>query len=172
MGVLAVLATVGGLIQIPKVTHELDHFLEPTFAESAIHHEPSDGLIAFGLILGAALGALGILLAYQLWVRRPEMVPRIRARLAPVHTLFVNKWWFDELIEVLFVRPFAWAGRFSQQTFERLFVNSTLVGGTTGVVRAGSAAVRAAQSGFLRYYAALLVLGMTAVALYFLIEAA
>ena len=83
-----------------------------------------------------------------------------------------NKWYFDELIDLLVVRPFAWFGRFGQQTFERLFVNGTLVGGTTGVVRAGSAAVRAAQSGFLRYYAALLVLGMAVLTLYFLIEAA
>jgi NADH-quinone oxidoreductase subunit L len=172
MGTLAVLAVIGGFLQIPKVTHELDHFLEPTFAESAIHHEPGDGLIAFGLILGAALGALGIALAYQLWVRSPQTVARLRERLALPHGLFVNKWYFDELIDLLVVRPFGWFGRFGQQTFERVFVNGTLIGGTTGVVKAGSAAVRAAQSGFLRYYAALLVLGMTAVALYFLIEAA
>ena len=38
------------------------------------------------------------------------------------------------------------------------------------MVRAGSAAVRAVQSGFVRYYAALLVLGATAVALYFLLQ--
>ena len=36
-------------------------------------------------------------------------------------------------------------------------------------MRAGSAAVRAAQSGYLRYYAALLLLGLTALALYFLV---
>jgi NADH-quinone oxidoreductase subunit L len=37
-------------------------------------------------------------------------------------------------------------------------------------VRAGSAAVRAAQSGFVRYYAALLVAGLTGVGLYFLLQ--
>ena len=52
------------------------------------------------------------------------------------------------------------------------FVNGTLIGGTTGIVRAGSAAVRAAQSGFLRCYAALLLLGVAAVGLYFLIQSA
>ena len=36
-------------------------------------------------------------------------------------------------------------------------------------MRAGSAAVRAAQSGYLRYYAALLLLGLTALGLYFLV---
>jgi NADH-quinone oxidoreductase subunit L len=68
------------------------------------------------------------------------------------------------------VRPFAWAGRFARDTFERLFVDDTLVGGTTGLVRAGSAAVRAAQSGFVRYYVALLVLGVTGVGFYFLLQ--
>ena len=97
-------------------------------------------------------------------------LPDSQARLRPVHTLLLNKWYFDELIDLLVVRPGAWFGRFGQQTFERIFVNGTLVGGTSGVVRAGSAAVRALQSGFLRAYAALLLVGAGAVILYFLIQ--
>ena len=50
-------------------------------------------------------------------------------------------------------------------------VDGVLVGGTTGIVRAGSAAVRAIQSGFLRAYAALVLLGLAGLALYFLIQA-
>jgi NADH-quinone oxidoreductase subunit L len=53
-----------------------------------------------------------------------------------------------------------------------VFVTGTLMGATTGLVRAGSAAVRAAQTGFLRAYAALLLLGVVGVALYFLIQSA
>ncbi len=83
----------------------------------------------------------------------------------------MNKWYFDELIELLVVRPVAAVGDFARDTFERVFVDDTLIGGTTGIVRAGSAAVRAAQSGFVRYYAALLVLGVTGVGLYFLLQA-
>jgi NADH-quinone oxidoreductase subunit L len=49
-------------------------------------------------------------------------------------------------------------------------IDGTLIGGTTGVVRASSAAVRAIQSGFLRYYAAMLILGVSAVSLYFLLQ--
>jgi NADH-quinone oxidoreductase subunit L len=96
---------------------------------------------------------------------------RVRARLAALYTLFVNKWFFDELIDALVVRPSRWFGSFAQQTFERVVVNGVLVGGTSGVVRAGSSAVRAAQTGFLRYYAALVVLGMVVVAFYFLASA-
>ena len=57
------------------------------------------------------------------------------------------------------MRPAAWLGRFADSTFERLFVNGALVGGSTRRVRAPSAAVRGVQSGYLRSYAALLSLG-------------
>jgi NADH-quinone oxidoreductase subunit L len=51
-----------------------------------------------------------------------------------------------------------------------LFVDGALTGGATGVVRAGSAAVRAVQTGFLRSYAAFIVIGMVAVTVYFLVQ--
>jgi NADH-quinone oxidoreductase subunit L len=70
---------------------------------------------------------------------------------------------------MLVVRPALWFGAWAQQTFERIFVNGVLVGGSTGVVRAGSSAVRAAQTGFLRYYALLIVVGMVVLAFYFLL---
>jgi NADH-quinone oxidoreductase subunit L len=172
MGALALLAIVGGLMQIPKVTHVVDHFLEPTFEESALYHrELSDGLIGLGLILGAVVGLAGIAVAYLIWVSNPQIATRVRERLSPLHRLFVNKWYFDELIDMLVARPSLWFGAWAQQTFERVFVNGLLVGGTTGVVRAGSSAVRAAQTGFLRYYALLVVVGMVVLALYFLLNA-
>jgi NADH-quinone oxidoreductase subunit L len=172
MGVLAVLATVGGIVLIPKTTTWLDTFLEPTFEDSSVVIDPSDSLLVFGLVLGSALGLAGIAVAYAVWVRNPAIAVRMRERLAPVHRLFVHKWYFDELIDALVVRPALWVGRFGRQTFERVVVDGTLVGGTTGIVKAGSAAVRAAQNGFLRAYAALIVLGIVAVGLYFLLQAA
>jgi NADH-quinone oxidoreductase subunit L len=171
MGTLAVLATVGGVVLIPKTTTWMDTFLEPTFKGSSVVVDPSDSLLVIGLVLGAALGVLGIFIAYTIWGRAEgEIAVRVRERVPALHRFLVNKWYFDELIGWVVVKPFAWFGRFAQQTFERLFVNGTLVGGTTGVVRAGSAAVRALQSGFLRAYAALLLVGAGGVILYFLLQ--
>ena len=118
------------------------------------------------------LGVAGIWVAHQVWVRQPGMAAAYQQRFPALHRLFVNKWYFDEAIDLLIVRPVAWFGRWAQQTFERVFVNGTLIGGTSGIVRAGSAAVRAAQTGFLRAYAALLLLGVVGVGLYFLIQSA
>jgi len=170
MGVLALGTVVGGLVQIPHVTHLLESMLEPTFADSErFAHEPSDTLLYGGLALGAVLGLAGIAIAYMVWVRRPGTSTALRERLRPLYELFVQKWYFDELLERIFVRPAAWIGRFAQNTFERVVIDGVFVGGTVSVVRAGSAAVRAAQSGFLRVYAALLLAGLTVVALYFLL---
>ena len=49
-------------------------------------------------------------------------------------------------------------------------IGGAVTDGTTGIVRAGSAAVRRAQTGFLRYYAAVMVIAISGVALYFLIS--
>jgi NADH-quinone oxidoreductase subunit L len=129
-----------------------------------------DGLLVFGLILGTLLGLSGIAIAWQVWVRRPGTAAVVRARFAPLYTLFVNKWYFDELIDALIVKPARTAGRFANTTVERVLVDGAIVGGTTSVVRACSASVRAVQTGLLRYYAALLVVGVAALGLYFLLQ--
>jgi NADH-quinone oxidoreductase subunit L len=173
MGLLAVLATIGGVLQLPFgwVT-AIDNFLEPSFAGSKYADlHASDGATAIGLLIGATVGLAGVALAYRVWVQQPGTAGRVRARFGAAYALFKNKWWFDELIDIAVVRPFAAFGRFGQATFERVFINGTLVGGTTGIVRAGSAAVRAIQSGFLRAYAAFVLLGLAGLALYFLIQA-
>jgi NADH-quinone oxidoreductase subunit L len=176
MSVLAIGAIGAGLVQVPGVDDIIVNFLRPTFASSPLY-EPhtKDGLLIFGMVLGTVLGLAGIAIAYRIWVvgRDPAhpTSAAIQARFKPLYELSVNKWYFDELIAFLIVRPAAAVGRFAMNTFEQVFVQDTLIGGTTGIVRAGSAAVRAVQNGFLRYYAALLLLGVAGVGFYFLLQA-
>jgi NADH-quinone oxidoreductase subunit L len=171
MTILAIGAVGAGLVQIPKTDFLVDKFLRPSFATSTLYEPHTrNGLLWFGLILGTLLGLAGVAIAWRIWVARPGTAAAIQARLRPLYELFANKWYWDELIDVLVVRPALAAGRFAQNAVERVFVQDTLVGGTTTVVRAGSAAVRAVQSGFVRYYAALLVLGAAGVGLYFLLQ--
>jgi NADH-quinone oxidoreductase subunit L len=170
---LAVLAIIGAIPQIPDVTDAIHTFLEPSFADSALFEElePSAGLTWIGLAIGATIALTGIFVAYTLWVRNPERPAVIRRRAGFLYRLFVNKWYFDEAIDLVFVRPAAWVGRFANTTFERVVVDGALVGGASGAVRVASAAVRRVQSGYLRYYAALLLMGLTTLGAYFLISA-
>jgi NADH-quinone oxidoreductase subunit L len=170
MGLLALLAVVGGIVSIPHVTSWLDNFLAPTFRDSTLIGHASNTVLAIGLVLGAVVSIGSIAVAYYVWVVRPEVAVAVRTRFAGLTSLFEHKWYFDELIDALVVRPGAWFGRFAQNTFERVVVNGVLIGGSVGIVRAGSALVRASQSGILRVYAALMLVGIAAVSLYFLLQ--
>ncbi len=171
MSVLAVGSIGLGLLQIPNVDFVIDDFLRPSFATSRLYEtHTKNGLLAFGLLLGTALGLAGIAIAYRIWVAKPGTAAAIRARFGAVYELLANKWYFDELIDAAVVKPMAAVGRFAQGTFERVVVEGALIDGTVSVVKAGSAAVRAVQTGLLRYYAALLMVGVTVVGLYFLLQ--
>jgi NADH-quinone oxidoreductase subunit L len=171
MGALALLALIGGVVQIPGVDSGITRFLSTTFADSHLAtHEPSTSSAWIGLVIGAAIAVVGIAIAYRIWVREPGLATRARERVPAVHNFLVNKWYFDELIDVLVVRPALMLGRLTESVLERVVVSGGLTGGTVAAVRAGSAAVRRWQTGFLRYYAAAMVVCISGVALYFLVS--
>jgi NADH-quinone oxidoreductase subunit L len=169
MGTLAVLAVIGGVIQIPGVDAGIERFLEPTFADSHFS-EPSTASAWTGLVIGALIAVGAIAIAYRLWVARPAVPIALRERFAPVHRFLFHAWYIDDALDVLFVRPVLWFGRFSDSVLERIVVAGGITGGAVGIVRAGSAAVRRWQTGFLRYYAAAMIVALAGIGLYFLIS--
>jgi NADH-quinone oxidoreductase subunit L len=172
MGTLAVLSVVGGVVAIPGVTDWLRNFLDPTFADSKfVNAAPSTGADWTGLIVGAGIALAGITTAFVCYIRRPGTTAEVIKRLPFLHRLFVNRWYFDELYDALFVRPAATFGRFGRYVVESAFVQGTLVGGATRIVGAGTALARTVQSGYLRGYAVLMLIGFGGLALYFLLQA-
>ena len=170
MAPLALLAVVAGVVAIPGVTAGVEHFLEPTFAESKyLTDSPPESEQLTGLAIGGVLALLGVGAAYLVYLRRPGLAGSAQKRLAGVHSFLFNAWYLNQLYDLLFVRPGRAAGRFGRTTVERVLVQNTLVGGPSGVVRAGTALARAIQTGYLRAYALLLLVGVCALALYFLI---
>jgi len=170
MAVLAFLALVGGLVQVPGIDEVITNFLDPVFEGSALAQiQPSLGENYVGLGIGGVIAIAGIGIAYLLYVKQPERPQQLEQRLRPLHTLFVNKWYFDEAIDFLVVRPALAVGRFANRVFERLVVDG-LVSGTEGTVRGAGGVVRAVQNGFVRSYALLLIAGFAGLALYFLLS--
>jgi NADH-quinone oxidoreductase subunit L len=171
MGALAFLAIVGGALQIPGVDDAITRFLAPTFADSRLAQvHVATGPDWVGLAIGAVIGVAGIFTAYRIWVRDPAIATNARARFPHVYTLLASKWYFDELIDFVIVRPSLWFGGFATSVLERGLIQGVITGGPLAVVRAGSAAVRRAETGFLRYYAAAMVVCTLGVALYFLVS--
>ena len=170
MAPLAVLAVIGGVLGIPGVTDTLEHFLEPTFADSRFAETaPSTGAEISGLLVGGVVSIVGIAAAFFVFIRKPALRGRMQKRFAGVHSFLFHKWYFDELFDAAFVRPGATLGRFGRTVVESSFVQGFLVGGTVGVVRAGTSFARSIQTGELRTYALLLVMGVGGLVLYFLV---
>jgi NADH-quinone oxidoreductase subunit L len=170
MAPLAFLAVVAGVVGIPGVSHTLETFLDPTFADSHyLHDVPSDSAQWLGLVVGAVLGIVGFGLAYLLYERRAGYTVQLRDRFRPVHDFLYNKWGFDDLYDRVFVQPTRGFGNFGRRVIESALVQGVLVNGVSGAVRAGTAAVRAIQTGYLRAYALVLLIGVGGLALYFLV---
>jgi NADH-quinone oxidoreductase subunit L len=115
------------------------------------------------------LSLAGIGLAFLFYIRRRGLTGQLQRRFAVVHRFLENKWYFDELFDRAFVRPAAGTGRFFRGVVETEFVQGTIVGGSTALVRAGSSFARTLQSGYVRAYALGLLVGVAGLALYFLI---
>jgi NADH-quinone oxidoreductase subunit L len=169
MALLAVASVFAGLLQIPGVTHVIEHFLDPTFEDSRYAGiEPGTGINVLVLVGGAITSVAGIGLAWWMYVRRPGTSLALAERMPGLHRFLSRKWYFDEAYDALIVRPMQALGRGAQNTFERVVVDGIMTG-TAQVVRAGNALVRSAQSGLVRNYALLLATGVTGLALYFLV---
>jgi NADH-quinone oxidoreductase subunit L len=152
------------------VTHTLESFLDPTFAGSKLAGSlPSDASEWGGLGVGAVLGVVGFAIAYVLYERRAGYTLQLRDRLRPLHDFLFNKWGFDDLYDRAFVAPARAVGRFGRSVVEPDFVQGVLVGGASGIVRAGTSIARAVQAGYLRIYALVLLVGVGGLVLYFLL---
>jgi NADH-quinone oxidoreductase subunit L len=172
MAPLAVLALVAGVVGIPGVTDTLEHFLEPTFEESAYAADhPSDSAEWVGLAAGGIISIASIYVAYVFFIRRRGITLELRDRYRRLHDFLEHKWYFDELYDAVFERPYATLGSFGRRVVETDFVQGFIVGGATGIVRVGTSFARAIQTGYLRAYALLLLLGAAGLLLYFLISA-
>jgi NADH-quinone oxidoreductase subunit L len=170
MAPLGLLAVVAGFVGIPGATHVLEHFLDPAFTASKFSgHVPSSGAGWAGLAVGAVLGIAGFAIAYVLYERRAGYTLQLRDRFRPLHDFLYNKWGFDDLYDRVFVGPARALGRAGRTVVEPAFVQGVIVGGASGVVRVGTSIARAIQTGYLRLYALVLLMGVGALVLYFLL---
>ncbi|HTR73812.1 MAG TPA: NADH-quinone oxidoreductase subunit L [Solirubrobacterales bacterium] len=171
MAVLAFLALFAGFVQVPGVDKMVTNFLSPVFADSPLAAiEPSTTASWIGLAIGAAISLSGIAIAYWLYVASPETPRRLQERLSGVHTFLYNKWYFDEAIDFLIVRPALAIGRFANDVFERYVIDAGVTGGTEETVGKAGEIVRGFQNGIVRTYGLFLIAGAVGLALYFLIQ--
>ena len=111
---------------------------------------------------------LGLGLAYLFYIRDTALPAKLAAQHEPVYKFLLNKWYFDELYDFIFVRPAMWLGRFLWKKGDGMVIDglgpdgvaSTVVDVTRGVVRL--------QTGYVYHYAFAMMIGVAAIITWFL----
>jgi NADH-quinone oxidoreductase subunit L len=112
-------------------------------------------------------GLCGIAVAWQFYIRRPDL-PGAFARLNPsLHRFLLNKWYFDELYDLLLVEPAKRLGRLLWRGGDGRIIDGF---GPDGVARAVIDVARrtaALQTGYLYHYAFAMLIGVAALVTFF-----
>ena len=106
--------------------------------------------------------ALGLLTAWYSYIRNPEVPEAAAQQLGPIYRFFLNKWYFDELYNFLFVKPAFWLGRVFWKVLDIGIIDRFGPDGAAWVVRQGSVGAKRFQSGMLNTYALIMLLGLVA----------
>jgi NADH-quinone oxidoreductase subunit L len=105
---------------------------------------------------------LGFLLAWKFYIRSPELPAKLAAQQRPLYLFLLNKWYFDELYDAIFVRPAKWLGRFLWQKGDGIVIDGTLNGIALGIIPFFTRLAGRLQSGYVFTYAFAMVLGIAA----------
>jgi NADH-quinone oxidoreductase subunit L len=163
VAVLTVLATIGGLIQVPGLWAGITNWIDPV-AESV--EEASALTFGVSLALTLALSLGGIVLAWWLWGRPNPAPERIRRRYPWAARTLEEKFYFDRAYDAAFYEPSARGATLATRYVEEpAFLTS--LGELGRGVRSLSGRLSAVQTGSVRSYALALAGGAAVIAIVF-----
>jgi len=181
---LAILSTIGGLVGIPIVKgwNRFHDFLSPVLggheahlAEKSMagvayatevaphsveimHH--SVGLELLMMVVSLVIGIVGIITAYYLYLKCPELPERIAQRFKQLYHLLYNKYFVDEIYFAYVVTPVNIISTFFWKFFDDKVVDGALVNGSAWVVKRVSGSLKRLQTGYVQHYALSILLGV------------
>jgi NADH-quinone oxidoreductase subunit L len=190
--ILAVLSIIGGYVGVPHVLGGANHiheFLapvlgggEPTKAHSAITFLSqawasggeggghSAGVELLMMIVSVIIALIGIGIAYLFYIKNPELPKQLAERWKRLYTLILNKYYVDEIYEVLFINSLKGLGIGLWKGFDD-FVIDGAVNGIAYLIGLISRGMRRIQTGFVQNYAFSMILGAVIIAGYYIVRA-
>jgi NADH-quinone oxidoreductase subunit L len=163
--ILAVGAVLSGVVFYDAFfghAEHIEHFFHGSVVVDAgiidaAHHVPTwvKWSATFAMLIGFAL-------AWFMYIRSPETPKRLAEEHRGLYQFLLNKWYFDELYDRIFVRPARWLGMALWKGFDDWLVDQTLVEGLGRRVKQATGYVTRLQSGYLYHYAFAMLIGVTA----------
>ncbi len=166
--VLAILATVGGWVNLPRGLFWGEAFVR-FLAPAVGAYKPLLEASPTSLSLAASVASgIGILLAYVFYLRMPGIPYLLAWRLKAPYDLLLNKYYIDELYNFIVTRPLFWI---SQNVLNRAIDSFAIDGAAEGAglaVQTSSQVARRAETGNVQHYAFIYLLGAIGIVAYYL----
>jgi len=160
--VLAILSVIGGYVGLPAHWlwgNRFEAFLEPVFGAAAhegAHLAAATEYALMGVSVLVALLGLGV--AYVFYIVRPDLPESLAEKFSYPYDLILNKYYVDELYDMLFVRPTVAFSTWLWRVVD-VGVIDALVNGTADAVGANSGLWRRLETGNVQHYAVSMLLG-------------
>jgi NADH-quinone oxidoreductase subunit L len=150
--------------------HGVEHFFRESlkFAPTNhvledMHHIP----LSVGL-LPTVMMVIGFILAYYFYIRRPDIPVETARQHVLLYRFLLNKWYFDELYDAIFVRPAMWLGRLLWKGGDGWLIDGFGPDGVSARVLDVTRNVVRLQTGYLYHYAFAMLIGAAAFITWFM----
>ncbi|MGH0002873.1 NADH-quinone oxidoreductase subunit L [Pseudovibrio ascidiaceicola] len=102
----------------------------------------------------------GFIIAYLFYIAKPDMPKALAERHKPLYLFLLNKWYFDELYDFLFVKPSLALGRFLWKRGDGTVIDGLGPDGVASRVQQVTGWVVRLQSGYIYHYAFAMLIGV------------
>ncbi len=113
---------------------------------------------------------IGLGLAWIMYMKSPGIPKALAERHTVLHKFLLNKWYFDEIYDFIFVRPAMWVGRFFWKKGDGSTIDGFLNGVAMGIVPWLTRFAGRVQSGYVFHYAFAMLIGVSALVTWFAVS--
>jgi NADH-quinone oxidoreductase subunit L len=143
--------------------HVADFFRESIkFTPENAHEVPF-----YIVVLPTVMMLIGLAVAWQFYIRRPDMPDALAQQQQLLYKFLLNKWYFDEIYDFLFVRPAFWIGRLLWRGGDGWLIDGFGPDGVSARVIDVTNRVMRLQSGYVYHYAFAMLIGVAALITWF-----
>ncbi len=119
-------------------------------------------------LLPTAMMALGFVVSWLFYIRRPYLPVELARQHHGLYRFLLNKWYFDELYDLIFVRPTKWIGRFLWKVGDGYIIDGFGPDGVSARVLDVTRNVVRLQTGYLYHYAFAMLIGVAGLITWFM----
>ena len=129
------------------------------------HHPPM-----WVIVLPMAAMALGFIVSWNMYIRRTDIPVQLAKTHSALYQFLLNKWYFDELYDYVFVRTSKWLGKKLWTIGDTKIIDGLGPNGVAARVVDLAKRASALQSGYLYHYAFAMLIGIAAFVSFFFLS--